>query len=81
MHWFLLPRLFVCIPPLHSNHELCLLVPARESHRFTVLKVLGIKGGEREGMLVVLGAIKAAHARARERVKVGGGDAGKYQNI
>lgn len=32
-------------------------------------------------MLVVLGAIKAAHARARERVKVGGGDADKYAKI
>lgn len=37
--------------------------------------------GEQEGMLVVLGAIKAAHGRARERVNVGGGDAGKYQKI
>lgn len=40
-----------------------------------------IKDGEREGMLDVLGAIKAAHARARERVKLGGDDAEKYAKI
>ncbi len=31
-------------------------------------------------MLTVLGAIKAAHARARERVSAGGADAGRYRD-
>lgn len=40
-----------------------------------------IKDGEREGMLAVLGAIKAAHALARARVSAGGNDADKYKKI
>eukprot|EP00903_Cladosiphon_okamuranus_P019547 g17978.t1 len=44
-------------------------------------KVREIKDGEREGMLVVLGAIKAAHVRARKKVKEGGDDAEKYAKI
>lgn len=66
------PRLFVCIPPLRWNHELFLAVsPHGNLIPFTVLKVwkMKIKDGEREGALVVLGAIKVAHARTRRRNK------------
>ncbi|CAM9998227.1 unnamed protein product, partial [Hapterophycus canaliculatus] len=55
--------------------------PPREPRRLTVFKVLEIKDGEREGMLAVLGAIKAAHARARAIAGASGDDAEKYAKI
>lgn len=46
-----------------------------------VAKRIKINGGERDGMLVVLEAIKTAHARARAKVSAGGDDAKKYKKI